>query len=81
MKGTKKVVILDKVNSPLISHAIFILRDTDKSEFSALLEAERIVNEYMAGKKCSKNKKSRLFIGLSAFGSVIALLLYLHFRF
>ena len=79
MKGTKKVIILDNVNSKTISHAIFILKDTQKSEFSALEEAERIVDEYIAG--CfTEKKRSYLLPCIALMGTVLAFILCLYFK-
>lgn len=79
MKGTKKVIILDNLNSKTISHAIFILKNTDKSEFSALEEAERIVEEYTAG-QLTNRKHSYLLPCFAIAGVIIALILCLYFK-
>ncbi|MGM9552185.1 MAG: hypothetical protein ACI3XA_08020 [Clostridia bacterium] len=56
MNNTKKVIILENLDSSLIAQAIFILKDEMVNEFSALEEAERIVREYtfFKAKKHSK---------------------------
>lgn len=80
MKETKKVIILEHINSPVISQAIFILRDGDIKEFSALSEAERIVSEYI--EKKTKRAKGRNYFYLSvAIMMVIATFLCLYFKF
>ena len=46
--NTRKIVVLDRLNSARIEQAIFILRDAhDISESDAVSEAERIVNNYL----------------------------------
>ncbi len=49
MKNLKrKVMILNNLTSPYISEAIIILKDYDpKFDTKAILDAERIVNEYL----------------------------------
>ena len=49
MKDLKrKVMILNNLTSPYISEAIIILKDYDpKFDTKAILDAERIVNEYL----------------------------------
>lgn len=77
MRGTKKVVILNKVKSPLISQAIFILKDEVENEFSALSEAERIVDEYIFGTK--EQKKSKVYISAITVTAVTSIMLFLYF--
>ena len=50
MKDLKrKVMILNNLTSPYISEAIIILKDYDpKFDTKAILDAERIVNEYLS---------------------------------
>ena len=48
MTRSKRVIILNKVDSKHIAQAIFILRDENCDEFSAVCEAERIVDEYLS---------------------------------
>ena len=63
--NTRRIVVLDKLNSARIEQAIFILRDTDEEicESDAVLEAQRIVNNYMSAMSGEKSlihgKKSR----------------------
>ena len=47
MNFSKRVIILNNVKSPDIAQAIFILRDTSCDDFSAVNEAERIVDEFL----------------------------------
>lgn len=61
---THRVVILNNVNSELISQAILILKNSDKACESAVLEeAERVVEQYMNGGAvvCPKEKGGRIF--------------------
>ena len=53
MKDLKrKVMILNNLTSPYISEAIIILKDYDpKFDTKAILDAERIVNEYLNKEK------------------------------
>lgn len=46
--NTKKIVVLDRLNSARIEQAIFILRDAnDITESDAVSEAERIVKNFL----------------------------------
>ena len=46
--NTKKIVVLDRLDSAHIEQAIFILRDAnDITESDAVSEAQRIVNNYL----------------------------------
>ena len=45
--NTRKIVVLDRLNSARIEQAIFILRDENDSESDAVSEAQRIVNNYL----------------------------------
>ncbi len=46
--NTKKIVVLDRLNSNRIEQAIFILRDAnDIAESDAVSEAERIVKNFL----------------------------------
>ena len=46
--NTRKIVVLDSLNSPEIEQAIFILRDKSiVSSVSAVNEAQRIVDSYL----------------------------------
>lgn len=49
MNIAKRVIILDKLNSPVIAQAIFILKEGAECEFSAVAEAEKIVADYITG--------------------------------
>lgn len=74
MQKTKKVIILDRVNSKFISQAIFILKDCPQDEFSALEEAERIVREYALFRNKKKGNKLLYFILGTGFFVVFAAL-------
>ena len=77
MDITKRVIILNKLNSPLIAQAIFILKDDSIDEFSAVAEAERIVEEFMVSAPSSKHRLRLLpviFTALALLGVVLALL-------
>ena len=47
--NTRRIVVLDKIDSPRIEQAIFILRDTDEDicRSDAVAEAQRIVDNYL----------------------------------
>ena len=67
--NTRKIVVLDKLDSSRIEQAIFILRDTENiSPSDAVTEAQRIVDEYLrsisrnASHTPKKNKTSTKFI-------------------
>ena len=47
--NTRRIVVLDKLDSPRIEQAIFILRDTEEDicRSDAVAEAQRIVNNYL----------------------------------
>lgn len=66
MNLSKRVIILDRLNSPSIAQAIFILKDNDESEFYALDEAERIVSDYISGNVRFEKKKHSLVMLASA---------------
>ena len=61
MKAAKKVIILDNIDSPQIAQAIFILNDAIGDEFSAVIEAERIIDDYLGGMPLSKFSGNRFF--------------------
>ncbi len=78
MFGEKKVIILNKVDSPAISQAIFILKDNVSAEFSAVEEAERVVKEYMDAMRFKKrHSKAPLLFTLIVliFSCVVAAIL------
>lgn len=60
MNFSKRVIILDKLNSTEISQAIFILKDSSVSEYCAVSEAERLVNEYLERDGALYRKRSKL---------------------
>ncbi|MBR5535290.1 MAG: hypothetical protein IKU60_01445 [Clostridia bacterium] len=70
MNTAKKVIILDKIKSPVIAQAIFILKDGAEDGFSAVEEAERIVAEYMAEHPVFKERRHLLPIILTALFSI-----------
>ena len=70
MNTAKKVIILDKIQSPIIAQAIFILKDGAGDEFSAVEEAERIVAEYMAENPVFKRRRSLIPVILTVLFSV-----------
>ena len=60
--NTRKIVVLDKIDSPRIEQAIFILRDTDEDicRSDAVAEAQRIVDNYlrsMSGENIRKHRR------------------------
>ena len=77
MDTTKRVIILTDVKSPMISQAIFILKDGVEDEFHAVAEAERIVEKYMA-RSCFYGKKRSflpiVFAALASLGLILALI-------
>lgn len=60
MEASKKVIILDNIKSNRIAWAIFVLKDGETDEFSAVREAEAIVSDYLSGKPLFRKKKSNL---------------------
>ncbi len=60
--NTRRIVVLDKIDSPRIEQAIFILRDTDEDicRSDAVAEAQRIVDNYlrsMSGEKVHEHSR------------------------
>lgn len=48
MSNTRKIVVLNKIDSPRIEQAIFILRDeAEVRENDAVAEAQKIVDSYL----------------------------------
>lgn len=83
---THRVVILNNVNSALISQAILILKDgAADCETNVLEEAERIVEKYMRNNTVSASVKSKknphhflfLCIGLLFIGGGLCFLAHL----
>lgn len=77
MDSTKRVIILTDLKSPMISQAIFILKDGVEDEFHAVAEAERIVEKYMARSCFYGRKRSVLpviFAALTAIGLILTLI-------
>ncbi len=68
MNLSKRVIILDKLDSPDIAQAIFILKDDADCRFSAVVEAEKIVQDYMNNKYSISRRKGLLPVILSALG-------------
>ena len=66
--NTRRIVVLDKIDSPRIEQAIFILRDSedDICRSDAVAEAQRIVDNYlrsMSGEKIhERGRKGGKFI-------------------
>lgn len=73
--NTKKIVVLDNINSSRIEQAIFILRDGSRiCENDALSEAQRIVNSYleslsqpMFSEKPKKRHSTRFFLAMTLY--------------
>ena len=80
MNKAKRVIILDKIQSPTIAQAIFILRDENENEFFALAEAERLVSDYLSNRPLSKRKPPFPFILIALLTLTVAFVcLYLNF--
>ncbi len=82
MQGSKRVIIFDNIQSARISQAIFILADEAADDFSAVKEAERLVEDFLGGEplliKKKGGKMSAVWITLLAFiAAVIAALIYI----
>lgn len=84
--NTRKIVVLDRINSPRIEQAIFILRDIkDVNESAAVTEAQRIVNSYLATlsepllpPKSKKKVQPGFFIAMALYTvSTVAITTYL----
>ena len=80
--NTRKIVVLNKLNSQMIEQAIFILRDEIKGkESDALSEAQRIVDCYVKSlispsPKETKKKKPKLgfFVGMALYTFVTVIM-------
>ena len=78
--NTKKIVVLDRLNSPRIEQAIFILRDAKTvSETDAVSEAQRIVNTYLeslSGEEGTKKKRfnTKIFFAMLAYTLITMIL-------
>jgi len=73
---THRVVILNKVESDLISQAILILKNSEEVlDSSVIIEAEKIVEKYMSKRRIIKHRKSSLLyaLGLFVFGFLCSL--------
>ena len=61
--NTKQVVILDNFTSPYIHQAIFILKDYNPAlEGKIIVEAERIVYDYLNPKSDNSKPKRKKFL-------------------
>ena len=71
---THRVVILNNVNSEVISQAILILKDNARvADTNVILEAERIVEGYMGYRiNPEPQKKQHHIAGLMSCGAAIA---------
>lgn len=73
--NTRKIVVLDRLNSPNIEQAIFILRDdSNPAPSDALSEAQRIVDSYMktvlqpsSGEKAKNKLSPKFLIGIALY--------------
>lgn len=72
--NTRKIVVLNKLHSPRIEQAIFILRDeVNAAETDAVSEARKIVDSYIKSLSpnqtgTSKKKSSyKIFIGMTLY--------------
>ena len=74
--NTRKIVVLDKLDSPQIEQAIFILRETGTSfcRSDAVSEAQRIVENYMhiispeaAAKSRLPKKRGKFIMGMALY--------------
>lgn len=74
MNMAKRVIILNKLNSPIIAQAIFILKEGAECEFSAVVEAERIVADYMADSSAFAPKRRLMPVVIAALITLGALL-------
>ncbi len=87
--NTRKIVVLDRLNSPRIEQAIFILRDeSNVSAQDAVTEAERIVSNYLESlsepiaKKNNKRFGRGVLFGLFAYTfTTVALTSYFILKF
>ncbi len=82
MQGSKRVIIFDNIKSARISQAIFILADGAADDFSAVKEAERLVEDFLGGEPLLVKKKGRktsvvLALALAFCAAVIAALIYI----
>lgn len=72
--NTRKIVVLNKLNSPRIEQAIFILRDeVNVSESDAVSEAQRIVDNYVKSLSAASPQKTAKKNG---YGFLIGMTLY-----
>ena len=82
--NTRKIVVLNNLNSPRIEQAIFILREeADISECDAVAEAQKIVNDYLNSlsaplKKPRKKIAPTFFLGMAIYTfAAVALTAYI----
>ncbi len=77
-KHSKKVFVMNNLNSRYIEQAIFILKDKEsKLNDAVITEAEKIVSRYLAGEENKKSaaKSGTVFI---IFAAVMAVLLAIY---
>jgi len=80
--NTRKIVVLNKLNSQMIEQAIFILRDeVQAKESDALSEAQRIVDCYIKsltshskGEDEKKKPKLGFFVGMALYTFVTVIM-------
>lgn len=72
--STRKIVVLNKIDSPRIEQAIFILRDeAPTSESDAVAEAQKIVDNYLRSLSAppssppKKKFRSKFFLGMAIY--------------
>lgn len=78
MQASKKVIIFDKLNSTRITQAIFILSDDADADFSAVDEAERLVEKFLGGAPLLKKRRrapkflmALLAVGIAAIAAIL----------
>lgn len=73
--NTRKIVVLDRIDSPCIEQAIFILHDNVSiNDWDALCEAEKIVNDYLYSQ--SSNERNHTSKRKRQAGFFFGMLLY-----
>ncbi len=78
--NTRKIVVLNKIDSPRIEQAIFILRDESPiSETDAVTEAQRIVENYIQSLSAPpspprKKSRSKFMFGMAVYTFATAFL-------
>ncbi len=75
-KHSKKVFVMNNLNSRYIEQAIFILKDNEtRLSDSVIYEAEKIVSRYLAGEENNKKSAAKSGTVFMVFAGLIALLL------